>query len=190
MKIPHLLLLTVFPLGSITQDTGSVVGTVEMMLEGETRVFDVVEGPPGEGFSTGYRESIRGESMVLGASLHAVDPESGEALIIQIPVNPASGKHLCDPMANNVEFSPADERATRKRLRPDANPSETCPPDPEGAGGVAIHLNLVEASYDGEAGTLRLKGTFGGPLGRGEEAMHVSEGRFQATIHSFSDLMD
>lgn len=168
---------------------GTVVGTIEMMVDGEVRVFDVRQGPPDEGFQTGYNEAVRMEATVLGATLHGWDRESGARMNLSVGVWGESLEHMCDPFANQVHFSTSDPRGFGKKLRPDGNPSETCPPPPDGGmGGLTTHLNLTEATLDEATGALHVVGTFAGPLGRGEDAMQVSRGRFEATLLPFGQL--
>lgn len=168
---------------------GNVVGTIEMVADGETWTFEVREGPVQGGFSTGYSEQPRAGRMVLGAGLHGWHLDSDAQVRVSVGVWRETMEHMCDPFANQVRFSPADERASGGRLRPDGTPSETCPPDPDVMNsGLALHINLDEAAFDAEAATLHVVGTFAGPLGRGDDIMQVTEGRFEATLRSYDEL--
>lgn len=168
---------------------GTVVGTIEMIVDGEMRVFDVRQGPADRGFATGYSEQPRGESLVLGGGLQGWDRESDAKIRISVGVWRETLEHMCDPFANQVEFSSADPRAFGKRLRPDGHPSETCPPPPGGGmGGLPIQLNLTDATLDEATGALHVTGTFAGPLGRGNDVLEISEGRFEATLLPFDEL--
>lgn len=168
------------------QQTGAVVGKIEMVLDGEPRVFEVQEGPVDEGFATGYNVAPRGEAMAMGAALNGLDPATGDQIEITVGVWQETLEHMCDPFANQIRYSPADEDASGGRLRPDGNPSETCPPSPDVMGsGLTVHINLVDATFDAEAEELRVVGTFAGPLGRGDDAIQVSDGRFEAALHPF-----
>jgi hypothetical protein len=91
-------------------------------------------------------------------------------------------------MDNTVEFYPGEEGASRLRLRPDGNPSETCPPPAEGRGGLSLHLNVPEATLDKEDDRLHVAGTFAGPLGRGDDAIQVTRATFEATLRPFDRL--
>lgn len=166
-----------------------VVGTIEMVADGEPWTFEVREGPVRGGFSTGYSEQPRAGRMVLGAGLHGWHRDSDAQIRVSVGVLSETMEHMCDPFANQVRFSPADERASGGRLRPDGNPSETCPPEPDVMNsGLATRINLTEATFDEEAGTLHVVGTFAGPLGRGDDAVQVTEGRFEATLRPYDEL--
>lgn len=173
----------------VRREGGPVVGEITMTLDGETRVFEVREGPVDEGFATGYSEQPRAGAMVLGASLMGRERGSGATVTLTVGVWRESMEHMCDPFTNQLRYSPADERRTGGRLRPGEEPSESCPPPPDGGrGGLAVHINLSEATLDEDAGTLRVAGTFAGPLGRGDDAPQVSDGRFEAALRPFDDL--
>lgn len=169
--------------------SGTAVGTVEMVADGRSWTFDVREGPMDEGFTTGYSEQPRAGAMVMGAALQGWHRDSDARIEVSVGVWSETMEHMCDPFANQVRFSPAGERAGQKRLRPAGDPSETCPPPPDGGrGGLAVHINLTEATLDAEAGTLHVVGTFTGPLGRGDDALQVTEGRFEATLRPYGEL--
>jgi hypothetical protein len=163
------------------QEAGSPVGTIEMVVDGATRTFEVREGPITEGFSTGFREMMRGEAMVRGASLQGFEEGSDAQVVVRISVAGDPPTHHCDPMANGVELSPAQERASRMRLRPGGTNSSSCPDSP-------VDVTLTQATFDEDTGALQLVGTFSGPLGRGDAALQVSEGHFEATVHSFQAI--
>lgn len=169
-------------------DAAPAVGTIEMVADGRTWTFDVREGPVDEGFATGYSAQRRGESMALGASLMGWHRDSDAKITVGVGVWPATGQHMCDPFANQVRFTPAGDGARTRRLRPGESPSETCPPSEATGRGLSLHLNLEEATADEETRTLHVVGTFAGPLGRGDEAIQVTEGRFEATLHPFDEL--
>lgn len=167
----------------------TAVGTIEMVVDGETWTFDVREGPVRGGFSTGWSQQPRAGRMVVGAGLHGWHRDSDAQIRVSVGIWRETMEHMCDAFANQVRFSPADERSSGGRLRPDGAPSETCPPEPDVMNsGLATHINLTEATFDEEAGTLHVAGTFSGPLGRGEDAMQVTEGRFEATLRSYDEL--
>jgi hypothetical protein len=206
MRIRHLVALTYLSLlaalpgpatveaqspdeAEVSNGEENVVGTIEMVADGETWTFEVREGPVRGGFSTGYREQPRAGRMVLGAGLHGWHRDSDAQIRVSVGVLRETMEHMCDPFANQVRFSPADERATGLRLREGDEPSETCPPRPDVMNsGLATHINLTEATFDEEAGTLHVVGTFAGPLGRGDDAMQITEGRFEATLRSYDEL--
>jgi hypothetical protein len=159
------------------------VGVVEMKVAGERWVFDVVQGPPDQGFGTGATVTPRGEAVAVGVSLDGRHRGSDARVALSVGFWRDSGEHMCDPFANQLRFSSGDPRASGKRLRPGDRPSETCTPPPDGGpGGLSIHLNLAGASWDPETGVVRVAGSFSGPLGRGEEALRITEGRFEATV--------
>lgn len=183
----------VIPIPSHAQDTPGqagpdVVGTIEMAVDGETWHFDVVEGPVTEGFATGYSAQPRGEAIALGASLYGRHRGSAATVNLTVGVWQASLEHMCDPFANQLRFSPADERATSKRLRPGERASESCPPAEGRPGGLSLHIDLAGAELDEETGELVVRGTFSGPLGRGDDARQITDGRFEATLRPFESL--
>lgn len=149
-----------------------------MVADGQRWVYDVVEGPIGEGFATGYNRQPRGEAVALGAQLHGRHRDSEATLQLGIGVWREKGNHMCDPFANMVGFSPAD-RASRMKLRPGDIASETCPSPEEGVGGLSVDLNLTEAAFDEETGSLHVTGTFSGPLGRGAGGDAGQRGTFR-----------
>lgn len=160
----------------------SPVGTIEMTVRGETTVFEVREGPVSEGFSTGYSVQPRGESLVVGTSMHGWAQDSEEEIVVSVAFWKRSLEHMCDPFANQVRYE-------GRRLRPGDEASSTCPPPEDGGGGgLSVNINLTGASVDEANGTVYVSGTFAGPLGRGDVALPVSEGRFEATLRSFEDL--
>lgn len=160
--------------GAETQETGGVVGSIEIQTPGGTRTFQVVEGPPGEGFSTGYNERPVGEAMAFGFSVTGEEEGTDASLLIRSGVFRDSMEQVCDPFSNNVEL----HAEPGGRLRPGDTGSTTCP-------GNAVDINVTAASFDEAEGTLHVEGTFSGPLGRGDDAVPVSQGRFEATVRSF-----
>lgn len=165
-----------------TQQTGTQVGTIRAVMDGETRVFRVMEGPVTRGFATGWNQQPRGGTMVLGASLLGDEEGSDAQMSIRLGVARDSGAQWCDPFSNLVEFLPAGDRAGRNRLREGGTSSSACPDLP-------LDVNVTEADFDEDRGTLHLKGTFSGPMGRGEDAIQVTRGEFEATLHSMDSLM-
>lgn len=170
------------------RNAGAIVGRIEMLVDGVVHTFQVREGPVDEGYSTGYRRSVRGESWVLGAGLGGRDPETGDEMLVTVGIWEEGLRHMCDPFANQIRYSPAGESRS-KGLRPGDTASETCPPDPDVAdGGLSVNVNVTGARLDADTGSLHVKGTFSGPLGRGDGALHVSMGRFEATLRPYDEL--
>ena len=158
------------------------VGIVEMVVDGREKVFEVREGPIREGFVTGYGVQPRGEELFVSTSLHGWDRATDEEIVVSVAFWKESLEHMCDPFANRVRYRGDD-------LRPGSEPSETCPPPEDGGrGGLRLHINLTEASMDEEEGTVHVAGTFAGPLGRGDEAPRVTEGRFEAILRPMEEL--
>lgn len=166
------------------QEGGTAVGTIEMHTPGGTRTFQVLEGSPMEGFATGYRRSPVGEAWALTFSITGEEEGTGASLTIQTGVYQESMEQICDPFSNNIELS-GEEGG---RLRPGGTPSENC--------GNQVHLDVTEARYDEAGGELHVAGTFSGPIAGSSQAaeagdaLMVSGGRFQATLHSFESLME
>jgi hypothetical protein len=158
------------------------VGTIEAVMAGQTRTFRVMEGPVDQGFATGWNQAPRGGVMVLGASLLAREEGTDAEMSIRLGVGRESQSQWCDPFSNLVEFMPADADGGRKRLRPGGTSSSVCPDLP-------VDINVTEAEFDGDQETLHLKGTFSGPVGRGDDAIQISQGHFEATLHSMASLM-
>jgi len=171
--------ISVFAAASVLQEAAAPVGTIEIVTDGGTRIFQVLAGPMSEGFATGYNESPVGESMVFGISIHGREEGTGAEMMVQTGVYQQSMDQVCDPFSNNIEFFPRGERSSRKRLRPGGSSPTTCPEN-------TVDISVTEASFTEAAGALHVAGTFSGPLGRAEDAIQVSEGRFEATLHSFS----
>lgn len=170
------------------RNAGATVGKIEMLVDGVVHTFRVREGPVDEGYSTGYRRSVRGESWMLEAGLGGRNPETGDEILVTVGIWEEGLRHMCDPFANQVRYTLAGESRS-KGLRPGDTASETCPPDPEVAnGGVSVNVNVTGAQLDAETGRLHVKGTFAGPMGRGDEALHVSMGRFEATLRPYDEL--
>lgn len=180
IKLLPLLGLLAAPVGVVSQGTGTGVGSIEMTTDAGTRVFQVMEGSPSEGHASGFNEQPMGEALAVTASLRGVEEASGDALLVQTGVFRESLEQICDPMTNNVELHPAGD-APRARLRPGGEAPATCPEN-------TVDVEVTDASFDAEAGTLHLVGTFSGPLGTGEDAVQVREGRFEATLRSFREL--
>ena len=170
------------------QEGGTVVGSIHVLTVEGTRVFEVVEGTSADGFATGFNRIPRGESMALRVSLQGREEGTDATVVLRVLVAQSSGAHLCDPKNNTVDLYPAEEGSLRRRLRPEGDPSESCPPAPEGPGGLEVNLNVRSASFDPETGALALEGDFAGPLGDAEAAFRVLQGSFQATVHSFRSL--
>jgi hypothetical protein len=184
-----LVVLSVSPASSQPKpEAGQVVGTIELVADGEKRIFEVREGPITEGFATGYSQRPMGEAVALYANLQGSEPGTGAGIKVRFAVRRESGAHLCSPMDNTVEFYPSEEGASRLRLRPDGNPSKTCPPPAEGRGGLSLHLNVSEATLNKEDDRLHVAGTFAGPLGRGDDAIQVSRAAFEARLSRFNRL--
>lgn len=160
--------------------TGEVVGTIEVVTDAGTRTFQVQEGPPSEGFSTGYAERPMGEAMALTVSLYGQEQGGSAEMLVQTGIYRDSSRQICDPMSNNVELHRGSGES-RLRLRPGGSAPATCPDN-------IVDIEVTDATFDPEAGTLHLVGTFSGPLGQGGDAIQVSEGRFEATVRSFQDL--
>lgn len=160
------------------QGDGAVVGSIEIVIDGEARAFQVREGPVDEGFATGYSQNPVGESMVFGVSLMGTEESSDARILVQTGVYQSSMEQVCDPFSNNVEMHGSDRGG---RLRPGEGNSTTCPDSP-------VDINVTEASFDEETEVLHLLGTFSGSLGRGADASQVTEGRFEATLRSFQVL--
>lgn len=159
---------------------GSKVGTVEMVVNGQRRTFDVRQGPSDGGFAAGYNVNVRGEREVVSASLHGFAPDSDEELTMSVAFWRQNGEHMCDPFSNQLSYRRTERRSLD--LRPGGRPSESCPPPAGGhGGGLSTHINLDEASYDEASGTVRVAGSFAGPLGR-DGALAASEGRFEAEL--------
>jgi len=173
--------MSAFPSARV-QEGGTQVGTIQAVMDGETRVFRVMEGPVTQGFATGWNQSPRGETMVLGASLLGNEEGSDAQMSIRLGVARDSGAQWCDPFANLVEFLPAGDRAGRNRLREGGISSSTCP-------NLPLNVNVTETDFDGDEETLYLKGTFSGPMGRGDDAIQVTDGEFEAILHSMDSLM-
>lgn len=184
LPLVPLMLLTAPGAGAAqagSQEAGTVVGSIQLSTADGSRMFQVLEGSPREGFATGFNEQPMGEAMALTVSLDGREEGGGAELLIQTGVFQASMAQVCDPMTNNVELHPG-EAGARLRLRPGGSPPATCPEN-------TVDVEVTEATFDRDAGTLHLVGTFSGPLGQGDDALQVSEGRFEATVHSFRELM-
>ena len=119
-----------------------------------------------------------GESMAFGVSLMGTEASSDARILVRTGVYQASRQQICDPFSNIVEMHGSDRGG---RLRPGGTNSTTCPEN-------QVDINVTRASFDEEAETLHLEGTFSGPLGRGDNAIQVREGRFEATVRSFQAL--
>ena len=188
--VPLLLAILSLSTPVEAQDTSAPadVGTIEMVVDGETWTFEVVEGPVTEGFATGYSAQPRGEAMALGASLYGRHGGSATTINLTVGVWQATMEHMCDPFANQVRVSSDDDAGLSGRLRPGNTQSKTCPPPDDGPGGLALDISLTEANLDDETGLLTVRGTFAGPIGRGDDAPLVEEGRFEATLRPFEEL--
>lgn len=168
----------------VQQTSGAAVGTIEIDTPSGTRAFQVVEGPPSEGYATGYRRTPIGEQWALSFSITGEEEGTDASLLIQTGVYQASMEQICDPFSNNIELHGTDDGG---RLRSGGTESENC--------GNAVDIDVAEASYDEAAGALRVAGTFSGPIAGSSrdvesgDALMVSEGRFEATLHSFESLM-
>lgn len=165
------------------QEPGAVVGTIEIDTPEGTRIFRAMEGSPRDGYATGYRRAPIGEAWALSFSISAEEQGSGATLLVQTGVYQASMEQVCDPFSNLVELSGEDGG----RLRPGGAESANC--------GNTVDIDVTEAHFDEEAGELRVAGTFSGPIAGSSrdvesgDALVVSEGRFEATLHSFESLM-
>lgn len=168
----------------VEQVAGAAVGTIEIDTPSGTRTFTVVEGPPTEGYSTGYRRTPIGERWALSFSVTGEEDGTGASLLIQTGVYQESMEQVCDPFSNNVELHGTDDGG---RLRPGGTASENC--------GNSVDIDVTEASWDEAAGTLHVAGDFSGPIAGSSadvesgDALMVTEGRFEATLHSFESLM-
>jgi hypothetical protein len=167
----------------VEQEVGAAVGTIEIDTPSGTRTFTVVEGPPTEGYSTGYRRTPVGERWALSFSVTGEEEGTGASLLIQTGVYQQSMEQVCDPFSNNVELRGTDDGG---RLRPGGTASANC--------GNSVDIDVTEASWDEAAGELHVAGDFSGPIAGSSrdvesgDALMVSEGRFQATLHSFESL--
>jgi len=165
------------------QEPGSMVGTIEIDTPAGTRTFQAREGSPMDGYATGYRRSPIGEAWALSFSISGEEEATGASMIVQTGVYQASMDQVCDPFSNNVELS----GEAGGRLRPGDTESANC--------GNRVDIDVTEARFDEEAGELYVTGTFSGPIAGSSQdvesgdALMVSEGRFEATLHSFESLM-
>jgi hypothetical protein len=165
------------------QEAGAVVGTIEIVTPGGTRTFAVLEGPPSEGFATGYNRNPVGEAWAFSFTVTGVEEGTGDELMIQSGVYQESMAQICDPLSNNVEL----HGEPGGRLREGGTNSSTCPSN-------TVDLDVTEASFDETQGTLHVVGTFSGPFAGSNadveagDAVQVTAGRFEATLRSFQDL--
>jgi hypothetical protein len=195
MRLRYLIASVLLPLSlllgstasGLAQEEGAVVGTIEIDTPAGTRTFQAAEGSPRQGYATGFRRSPIGEAWALSFSISGEEEGTGASILVQTGVYQESMEQVCDPFSNNVELSPGADDAPGGRLRPGSAQSETCQ--------NAVDINVTGASYDPEAGELKVAGTFSGPIAGSSEdvesgdALMVSEGRFEATLHSFESLM-